>query len=213
MSLPTAILLSSCVIAFVILFGFTKDRWPWKKISLALGGLLILIIAVVVGGLWWMDRSQEKDRQEREERARELQKVEIGDRYERVIQRQGVPDTVVVREDSTFVLGYWDDYKSVRDVEKLFAFGPDSLLTAFEFIGDRYTSIEGGWTAEDGVGLGTPRDSVEARLGQPCQEDVGERRTELRFEGNRPGVTRYVEIAHGEGIVVTHGWDDDGCKG
>jgi hypothetical protein len=48
MSLGTSIFLSSLVLAFVVLFIATKDRWSWKKIILwPLAGLIL-----IASGLW-----------------------------------------------------------------------------------------------------------------------------------------------------------------
>jgi len=51
MNLGTAIFLSTALLAIVLLYGFTKDRWRWRKIivrTLFLGLILIGGSAAVV---------------------------------------------------------------------------------------------------------------------------------------------------------------------
>jgi hypothetical protein len=50
MSLGTAIFLSSLVLATVILYGMTMDRWPWRRIVLGIGRTfaLLLLLAIVL---------------------------------------------------------------------------------------------------------------------------------------------------------------------
>lgn len=55
MSLSTVVLLSSFLLALVILYGFTKDRWAWKKIMLTLAGVSLLLIGLGAVGIWWVD--------------------------------------------------------------------------------------------------------------------------------------------------------------
>jgi hypothetical protein len=50
MSIGTAIFLSSCVFAVVILYGVTKDRWPWRRF-VARSALVILGIIVAAGAI------------------------------------------------------------------------------------------------------------------------------------------------------------------
>jgi hypothetical protein len=58
MSLGTAIFLSSLVLAAVILYGMTMDRWPWRRIVLGIGRTFALLLLVTAAaGLffetWW----------------------------------------------------------------------------------------------------------------------------------------------------------------
>jgi hypothetical protein len=48
MELGTAIFLSSITVSIVLLYGFTKDRWSWRRIVLR--GLIGIVILVAVGG-------------------------------------------------------------------------------------------------------------------------------------------------------------------
>lgn len=46
MELGTGIFLSSALIALVLLYGFTKDRWRWRKVV----GWTLLVLVILVGG-------------------------------------------------------------------------------------------------------------------------------------------------------------------
>jgi hypothetical protein len=54
MSLGTGIFLSSLVLATVILYGITKDRWPWRRIvshtarTLALFALAAIVVMAAI---------------------------------------------------------------------------------------------------------------------------------------------------------------------
>jgi hypothetical protein len=48
MDLGTGIFLSSILISLVLLYGFTRDRWRWRKmISLALAVGLVLVTGII----------------------------------------------------------------------------------------------------------------------------------------------------------------------
>jgi hypothetical protein len=57
MELGTAVFLSSITVSLVLLYGFTKDRWPWRRIiSRTLIGILILVAisgALIVAAHYW----------------------------------------------------------------------------------------------------------------------------------------------------------------
>ncbi|MGD9769700.1 MAG: hypothetical protein AB7U62_18860, partial [Pseudolabrys sp.] len=67
MDLGTGIFLSSVVLAVVILYGITKDRWSWRRIvkrtALVLLCLVILGTVVGVGISYWPQIPQKPERQ------------------------------------------------------------------------------------------------------------------------------------------------------
>jgi hypothetical protein len=57
MELGTAIFLSSIIVCIVLLYGFTKDRWSWRRIVVrSLIGILIIVAAggaLIVAAQYW----------------------------------------------------------------------------------------------------------------------------------------------------------------
>jgi len=59
MELGTSIFLSSITVAVVLLYGFTKDRWPWRRIVFrSLAGVLTLMVigAALIFATWYWDQ-------------------------------------------------------------------------------------------------------------------------------------------------------------
>lgn len=211
MSLPTAIVFSSLLLAVVILYGFTKDRWPWKRIAIWTAGGVVLLLVVGAAGVWWLTRADTAGDREQEAEERSRHRVEIGDNYDRVLQRQGVPDTTVALDSATFALAYLEPGEYTNDLQKAFVFSADSILTGIQIFAGRYSGMRQDWIPIDGIVVGTYRDSVVANLGRPCHEGIEDTYTLLRFETDRRDVIRYVRVSHGEGEVTEHGWFQGEC--
>ena len=67
MDLGTGIFLSSIVLAVVILYGITKDRWHWRRIAKRAAfiffGLIVIGTALGVGAYYWQELPQKIERQ------------------------------------------------------------------------------------------------------------------------------------------------------
>jgi hypothetical protein len=67
MDLGTGIFLSSIVLAVVILYGITKDRWHWRRIAKRAAfiffGLIVIGTALGVGAYYWQQLPQKIERQ------------------------------------------------------------------------------------------------------------------------------------------------------
>lgn len=211
MSIGTAIFWSSCLIASVLLYGFTRDRWPWRRIIFGLLTAVILLVVGVAGFMRWTDRRDEARKAEREATEREEHEVGIGDDLATVLRRHGPPDTTVTRDDGGLGFGYGPRYGSTRPINKVFLCDPDSSLTDIRFIGDAMSSIEFGWIPRDRVRLGLRRAQVIEALGRPCSEDLEDRFTRLIFPTEDSSVVRYVRLEHGEQRVSLHGWARRSC--
>lgn len=212
MSLGTAIFLSSVFIGSVLLYGYTKDRWRWKRIA---GGLALAVMALVLFGAGIaavVDRRHAAERDRRVEANRAMHAVSLGDHFDRVLQRQGVPDTTFWLDERRLVTGYWDAGSNALDAERVFHFSDDSTLVEIRFLGDRTTLVERGWQPADGVTLGQSADVVVPALGEPCSHEVLPNRTVMRFETDEPGTIRYVTIIHGERTIDRHGWVRGSCQ-
>ena len=211
MTLGSGVFLSSLVLGTVVLYLFTRDRWSWRRIGGVTAAGASALILVAAGVTSWNDARQERDAAGQVEENRRRREIVIGDHLVRVLQRQGVPDTIFNDAELGLVVGYWDDYKNMWDSEKIFYFTPDSIVREIRFIGDRTTLIEYGWQPDDGITLGVSQDSVLSSLGKPCAQKVDERRTMMSFVTANADVTRFVAVRHGDGSVVRHGWIQGHC--
>lgn len=216
MSLGTSIFLSATLLALVLLYGFTKDRWRWKWIALVagfgIGGLLVFVFAVLPA--WWT-WSDERATREQVEQGRREHAVEIGDHMHRVLQRQGVPDTIV-RDSTGITLTYQDaraTTTSGRGARRSFIFHPtDSTLRLMSFEGEPPASAVHWWKPRDGIEYGTTIEDLEATLGSPCLEEITETWTVQGFpDREAPDVLRMLIIPHGESTVSVHAWRDGRC--
>lgn len=211
MSIGVAIFLSGCLIALVLLYGFTKDRWRWRRLILAMLGMIVIVAAGIAGIFWWADRRDEVKGIEQEAREREEHAVRIGDDLSTVLRRHGQPDTTVLRESGELTFGYGPRYGRSTEINKVFHFDSDSTLTGIRFIGDAQHSIEYGWIPRDRVQLGLDRAAVLDALGPPCAEKLEEEHTQFAFPTEDATVIRYVHVAHGKQRVSLHGWARNSC--
>ena len=111
MSIGTAIFLSSCVFAVVILYGVTKNRWPWRRIvarsALAILGIIV-VTGAIVGGLSFLNRSPTLTRQT------EYAGLRL------VMYTKGYPPTVLEQPKAGKLGGnYFDQFDSVIETTKL----------------------------------------------------------------------------------------------
>jgi hypothetical protein len=211
MSIGTAIFLSSFVIGLVLLYGFTRDRWRWRRIIVGFVSAMVLLVGGVAGFIWWTGGREDARMAEREIRVREQHQVHIGDELPTVVRRHGPPDTTVHRESGEITFGYRPRYGSVGRFNKVFHFDADSSLADIRFIGDAQYSIEYGWIPEDGVQLGLEREEVFDLLGPPCAEEFNEQFTRLTFPTEDAAIVRYLRLGHGEQQVSLHGWARRSC--
>jgi hypothetical protein len=210
MSTATAIFLSATLLSVVLLYGFTRERWRWRRIVLTCAASCGLLLGCLAAGRYWLATRTRADARERVADQRRKHEVRIGEHLSHVLQRQGVPDTLVWIE-GRLVAAYWDADKALADVEKAFFFSLDSTLVEIRYLGGALTEVEYGWMPTDGIELGATAERVSAALGAPCRKEVGEARTVLEFATDTPGVLRYVSLLHGAQIVVRHGWIRGEC--
>jgi hypothetical protein len=90
MSLGTGIFLSSILLALVLLYVTTKDRWGWRRFAKRIGVfvLLLVVIAVLVGGGFYLWSNLPVGQQAH------YAGLEIGNSPEEVMYRKGSPPTV-----------------------------------------------------------------------------------------------------------------------
>ncbi|MBR1302171.1 hypothetical protein [Bradyrhizobium sp. AUGA SZCCT0042] len=112
MELGTAIFLSSIAVAIVLLYGFTKDRWPWRRIVLrSLAAVLALVVvgtAVIIVAQYWDQMFPVKlDRQTQYDGLR------LGMSKDEVKYIKGIPTTVITNDKD----GPWKDFGVVQTSE------------------------------------------------------------------------------------------------
>lgn len=118
MTLGSGVFLSSLVLGTVVLYLFTRDRWSWRRIGCVTAAGASALILAAAGATSWNDARQERDSAGQVEENRRRREIVIGDHFVRVLQRQGVPDTIFNDAELGLVVGYWDDYKNMWDSEK-----------------------------------------------------------------------------------------------
>lgn len=115
MSIGTGIFLSSLLLAIVILYGITKDRWPWRRMFKRTGiGLLVFVVigAAAVGALYlWNQLPARVGLQT------EYAGLRIGMSPDEVMYVKGYPPVVLEAEAE----GEWKGFYKVvqtKDLEK-----------------------------------------------------------------------------------------------
>src|SRR5262245_52583807 len=96
----TAIFLSSALIALVLLYGFTKDRWRWRRV---IGRTLVAMLALVLVGsaalallLYWDDIVPTK----LSNRQIEFAGLKLGMKADEVMYIKGYPPVILGDENS-----------------------------------------------------------------------------------------------------------------
>ncbi len=90
MQTGTALFFGLLLVAIVILYHSTKDRWNWKK--MAKKSLLIPIGLIGLGLLIWLYNTVEEKIENRAKKQTELQDILLGDSKNDVIFKKGNPD-------------------------------------------------------------------------------------------------------------------------
>jgi hypothetical protein len=172
MSIGIGIFLSSLVIAALVLFLKTKDRWNWKRIILWSATVLVAI-SVVAGGLVysysiWEDRPQKQN---------EFWGINLGDTKQDVIFKKGIASNVVDDQviDQKSNPDLWT-YALNSDGSIISKINEGSTASQLYFVGFRasrvrYVEVVFGDLPNmpnlGGIGSYSTLDDIEKILGQP----------------------------------------------
>jgi hypothetical protein len=106
MELGTGIFLSSALIALVLLYGFTKDRWPWRKKlgeMLRVGAIIILacVAVIAIAQFWekWFPPQLERQTSQLE-RQTQYAGLRLGMSPQEVMYIKGYPPAVFGEEST-----------------------------------------------------------------------------------------------------------------
>jgi hypothetical protein len=186
MSVGTGIFLGAVVVALVVLFINTSNRWNWKRISiLGLGiliGLPVLAVCIIYGLQAWNSRPQTQD---------ELWGVRLGDSEADVKFKKGTPTHLDSNgpPSTTWLYPYTEDGKllptlhngDVAAVIYLVKFSPSHKV---KFVicaqGDLPT-----FTHLSGITPTSSLEEIEAALGQPDYVSRLSDETERWYSFNR----------------------------
>lgn len=117
MDLATGIFLSSALIALVLLYGFTKDRWRWRKIvSRTL--LTCITLVVGIGGAIVMAQYWDEIFPIKLARQTQYAGLKIGTTPDEVMYIKGYPPFVLVEEKSDPAWKGWLKVIKTGELEK-----------------------------------------------------------------------------------------------
>jgi hypothetical protein len=115
MELGTGIFLSSALIALVLLYGFTKDRWRWRKnLGEMLGGAIVagsVVVVVVAIGQYW-----EKWFPPQLGRQTQYAGLKLGMSPQEVMYIKGNPPGVFGEESTSILAGFRQQYPQYNDL-------------------------------------------------------------------------------------------------
>jgi hypothetical protein len=116
MSVGLGIFLSAIVVAIVILYGITKDRWRWRRV---LSGILLIfasilvVAAALIGILHFWDEIPALVSSQIE-----YASIRLGMTPDEVIYVNGYPSAVLGDNTHTDESGIWQQVIEVKDLEK-----------------------------------------------------------------------------------------------
>ena len=162
MSVGTSIFLSAVLIAFVLLFNFTKDRWNWKKILLIWPLKTVLVIGVV-GGLGYLIYDQHQNRLQIYE---EYFGIKLNSSYDDVIFRRGTDNRYIRYDENKENVFISDTY--IRDgvIER------DGPRIRIKDNRVWRISCSSKCPTLSKVGIGTSLKEIEERFGEPDWVDI-----------------------------------------
>src|SRR4051794_29278741 len=109
MELGTAVFLSSMAVCVVLIYGFTKDRWPWRRVIFRtlIGSLILAAIggAIIVVAEYWDQLAAVKLA-----RQTEYSGLRLGMSRDEVKYVKGLPPNVVSDVDE----GPWQAYELLK---------------------------------------------------------------------------------------------------
>lgn len=114
MELGTGIFLSAVFLGIIILFIATKDRWNWKRVSLSLVSLFILIPALIGTGIW-IFQEWENIFPAKPVKMKGYYQINLGMSKDEVMYVQG-PPTEVIADDSNPDMKGWQEVVPVKDI-------------------------------------------------------------------------------------------------
>lgn len=98
MAIGTGIFLGLAILAIVLLYTQTKDRWRWGRI--AKWTAAVIATPIVIGAGWLAYDALQDHLRSRPERATAYADIALGDSMEEVRYSKGVPDDVMKEDDS-----------------------------------------------------------------------------------------------------------------
>ena len=171
MSLGTAIVLSALLLCLVLLYGFTRDRWKWRRIFgqaliciLGIGALLAAALAA-----WnWLESLQR-----RPVLMTALWSVKLGDKESDVVFRKGQPTEICSDPDRPNRRELWFKISGNNANDLSWAqvlVDANKGVTAIAFFGDLSKSEQ---TQPLKIYTGQSADSVRASWGKPSNIKAG----------------------------------------
>ena len=125
MELGTGIFLSSALIALVLLYGFTKDRWRWRKMvggTLLVGVILIGVVAAVATieqiAHKWFPPQLGRQTQPQLERQTQYAGLKLGTGPQEVMYIKGYPPEVFGEENTDPAWKGWFKLIKTDELEK-----------------------------------------------------------------------------------------------
>jgi hypothetical protein len=111
MQMGTALFLGLALVAIVILYHSTKDRWNWKKIAKKI--LIIPIVAVGLGLIVWIYFFVEEKIKDFPTKQIELGGIKIGDLKEDILFKKGI-SLATLSDEELMNIAYPDKIKEAK---------------------------------------------------------------------------------------------------
>jgi hypothetical protein len=195
MSVGTGIFLGLAILATVLLYTQTKDRWRWR--SIAKWTALTIATPLVIGSLWFGYTNLENYRESRPKRITTYADISLGDTKAEVRYAKGVPTDVLVDDPpgkfpfpgvrtnislSDIPSGkqitdykYWD-YDSAESGRIDVDFSPESqrVTRVFCYASTLVVRAAPSCPVLLGISDGVTEEEVLRRLGAPSKSEISE---------------------------------------